>query len=292
MTPQPIRIGQTETALHEPFLRWVPRVFPGLDFRPWYTRGGWTSTYEAHALLEAGELVANVSVTRTRLVVNGRELRGAQLGAVGCLAERRGRGLMRALLDPVLARLDSEADLIFLHANAQVLDFYPRFGFRRAWESTFELELPVAIQPATALAPRVDLDDPSQRAAWLGACQRSLPVTERFGARDYGSVALWHACVSYPEGVRVLKQGERYAVVAQTGDTLHLLDLAARDRFELLAALPELASGPIARVRFGFAPERWCPSARRIGPSQEPLFVRGAVSLPEQPFALPALAQT
>lgn len=290
MTPRPIHIGHADTAGHQSFLRYVARLFPGLDFRPWYLRGGWTSTYEAHALVLGDAMVANVSVTRMRLLIGGREMRGAQLGAVGCVPEMRGRGLARGLLDPLLTRLESEVDLIFLYANEQVLDFYPRFGFRRAWESLFELEL--ALDPAPSPAPRLDLDDVSQRAAWLAACARSLPPTERFGARDYGSVALWHACAFYPRQVRILKEGETYAVAEQRGDTLHLLDLAAPRRFDLVPVLPRLIDRPVARIRFGFSPELWCPAARVVGPSEEPLFVRGPAALPAAPCQLPVLART
>ena len=289
MSPEPLRITHADAPLHEAFLRYVPRVFPRADFRAWYTRGGWTSRYEAHVLAEAGEVVANVSVMRMRLVVGGREVRGAQLGAVGTVPEARGSGLMRPLLERVLAHVESEAELVLLYANERVLDFYPRFGFRRVEESVFELDR--SLDPAPSPAPRVELDDPAQRAAWLAACARSVPPTERFGARDYGSVALWHACNLYPRDVRVLGE-EAYAVAVQRGDTLHLLDLAAPRRFELLPALPRLLDAPAARVRFGFCPEGWCPAARAVGPSDDPLFVRGGPPLPAEPFRLPALAET
>jgi len=290
MALHPLRIIHTDTARHDAFLRYIPRVFPRLDFRPWYLRGGWTSTYEAHALARADEIVANVSVMRMRLLMGGREVRGAQLGAVGCIPEMRGHGLMRPLLEQVMAQLEPEADLLLLYANEEVLDFYPRFGFRRVRETEFELNQ--ALDPSRTPAPRLDLDDPSQRAAWLTACAKSLPPTERFGMRDYGSVALWHACAFYPRDVHVLSEGKTYAVAVQRGDTLHLLDLAAPHRFDLIPVLPRLIREPIARIRFGFCPELWCPMARVVEPSDEALFIRGEVALPAEPFKLPMLAQT
>ncbi len=290
MALHPLRITHADTARHDAFLRYIPRVFPRLDFRPWYLRGGWTSTYEAFASVQADEIVANVSVMRMRLLVGGREVRGAQLGAVGCVPEMRGRGLMRPLLERVFTQLHSEADLLLLYANDGVLDFYPRFGFRRVRESVFELGL--ALDPSPAPAPRLDLDDPSQRAAWLSACARSLPPTERFGVRDYGSVALWHVCNLYPHDVYVLSEGDAFAVALQRGDVLHLLDLAAPRRFDLLPVLPRLIREPIARIRFGFCPELWCPMARVVEPIDDALFIRGALALPAEPFRFPMLAQT
>lgn len=109
MALQPLLIGHTDTARHEAFLRYVPRVFPGLDFRPWYARGGWTCAYEAHAVAQGDEIVASVSVMRMRVLLGGREVRGAQLGAVGCVPELRGRGLMRPLLERVAVGPSDEA---------------------------------------------------------------------------------------------------------------------------------------------------------------------------------------
>lgn len=290
MALAPVRITHADTGRHEAFLRCVPRVLPGLDFRPWYRRGGWTAAYGAHGLLEGDALVANVSVMRTPVIIEGRELRGAQLGAVGTVPESRGRGLQRPLMERVLAELAGSADLVFLYANDSVLEFYPRFGFRRVEETSFELE--VALEPAADPAPTLDLDSSAQVAAWMAACARSVPPTERVGLRDYGSVALWHACAFYPGEVRELREGECYAVSVRRGDTLVLLDLAAPRRFDLLPVLPRLIDAPVSRVRFGFCPEAWCPAARPVRPWNDALFVRGGVVFPAEPFKLPALAQT
>lgn len=289
MALQPVRITHADAAWHEAFLRYVARVFPSGDFRTWAARGGWTPDYEVHAVADAGELVASASVMRIPALACGREVRGAQLGAVGCIPEARGRGLMRPLLEDVLARIGAEAELIWLYANVAVLEFYPRFGFRRVQESEFELEL--AIAPAGEPAPRLDLADAIQRAAWLQSIDHSVAITERLGARRYGSAALWHACNVRSRDIHVLDDG-MYAVAVQRGDTLHLLDVAAPRPFELGSVLPRLVREPVARVRFGFCPERWCPTARAVAPSDEALFVRGSVALPREPFKLPALSQT
>lgn len=290
MPLRPVLITHSDVAHHDAFLRFTPRVFPRFDFRPWYTRGGWTPAYASHALADdGGEIVASVSVMRMRAVVGGREVRAAQLGAVGVVPERRREGLMRPLLADVLRRLDAETDLVFLYANDSVLDFYPRFGFRPARESAFELA--VAVHPAPEPAPRLDLDDPSHCGALLAAWARSLPPTERFGARDYGSAALWNVLAFHRDDVHALGPGV-HVVAAQRGDVLDLVDVAAPERFDLRAALPRLVRAPVARVRFGFCPELWCPSARAVGPGDDALFVRGGAAPGPEPFKLPALAQT
>ena len=99
------------------FLRFVKNVFPGGDFDLWHARGGWTEDYVAHAAFESGQIVASASTMRMRLVVDGRAMGGVQLGAVGCVPEYRGRGLMRPLMEQALARLAPTDDIAFLYAN-------------------------------------------------------------------------------------------------------------------------------------------------------------------------------
>jgi ribosomal protein S18 acetylase RimI-like enzyme len=287
---EPVLLSHADVDRHPAFFRYVQRVFPGLDFGPWYRRHGWTPTYEVHAVVDGDELVAAVGVARATAVVAGREHRGAQLGAVGVIPEARGRGLIRGLLEHVLAQLEPAVEVFHLYANETVLDLYPRFGFRRVEETEFEFA--VALAPTPTPAPRVDLDDDVARAAWLEACARSLAPTERFGMRGYGATALWHASVLHPRAVRVLERGEVYVVAEQREDTLHVLDVAAPRRFDLLPLLPSLLEAPVTRVRFGFCPERWCPAARPTGPHDGALFVRTALALPEGPVLLPVLSQT
>ncbi len=287
MPPTFERITWSDVARQQAFLRYVPRVFPGLDFGRWRELGGWTKGYVAYAMVEDGEVVANVSAMAMRLVVDGREVPAVQLGAVGCVPERRGRGLVRPLMEKALAEAGA-VQLLF--ANEGVLDFYPRFGFRPVEEHVFELER--SVEPGLP-APRIDLGDSRQRAAWLGACAGSLSPAERLGARAYGSIALWHACSFYSQAVRVLEEQSAYVVALQKGEALHVLDIAAPTPFDLEAALSRLVERPVARVRFGFSPERWCPEARPVGRDQESgLFVRGELQLPDAPLLFPALAKT
>jgi GNAT superfamily N-acetyltransferase len=133
-----IRIGFEDRDRHAVFFDFVPKVFgQNADFLAWYAAGGWDSGYRSCGLATAsGELVANVSVTEMELVLEGEKLKGFQFGAVGTVPAWRGRGLARRLIDEVIAELELQADMILLFANDSVVDFYPRFGFRRTrWYS-------------------------------------------------------------------------------------------------------------------------------------------------------------
>ena len=105
----------------------------GLNFEGWYQNGFWGDDYNPYSIVLDGKVVANVSVNRTDMVIGGQRKRMYQLGTVMTAPEYRGRGLIRAIMAEV-ERDIGDADGIYLFANDSVLDFYPKFGFRRGAE--------------------------------------------------------------------------------------------------------------------------------------------------------------
>ncbi|MDE7250589.1 MAG: GNAT family N-acetyltransferase, partial [Lachnospiraceae bacterium] len=105
-----------------------------LDFEDWYQNGFWRDKYIPYSMVIDGEVAANVSVNRTDMLWNGRRKHLIQLGTVMTKETYRNRGLIRRLMEEIAKDFATEADGIYLFANDSVLDFYPKFGFRKAVE--------------------------------------------------------------------------------------------------------------------------------------------------------------
>lgn len=117
-----------DKALRDSFNRLAEKTF-GLNFEGWYQNGFWGDNYEPYSVVADGEVVANVSVNRTDLVVDGARRRIYQLGTVMTEESRRRRGLIRTIMEEVEKDL-MDADGVYLFANDSVVEFYPKFGFR------------------------------------------------------------------------------------------------------------------------------------------------------------------
>jgi hypothetical protein len=139
--------------------------------------------------------------------------------------------------------------------------------------------------------PRFDFRPWYVRGGWTSAYASHALADESGEIVANVSAALWNVLAFHRKDVHTLAPGV-HVVAVQRGDVLDLVDVAAPARFDLLAALPRLVRAPISRVRFGFCPEVWCPSARAVGPSDDALFVRDPAAPGPEPFKLPALAQT
>jgi len=286
-SPEVIRVGPRDKKSQEAFCDYVPRVFRTVDFRRWCAWGEWTDDYHAFCVLDGGQVVANASVTRMHLRVEGRDVLGYQLGAVGCVPSHRGRGLARLAME---AALESCGDApVLLFANKNVLGFYPRFGFVPRRQSLFGVSL--TVEPGGARAPVLDLSDASVRAELHALAETSTPVTERFGAWRHGRIASWYAAASFARPLRRL--GDDAWVFAGVEDgTLHIEDVFAREPFDLRPHLPRLVDAPVTSIQFGFTPERWWPDARELAEDTDAdLFVRG-LALPDGPDRFPVMART
>lgn len=114
-------------ALRDSFNRLAKETF-GLDFEPWYQHGFWTDSYDPYSVVIGGEVVANVSLNRTDMIIGGQRRRLYQLGTVMTDKAHRHRGYIRAIMEEI-EKDTKDADGVYLFGGDNVLSFYPKFGF-------------------------------------------------------------------------------------------------------------------------------------------------------------------
>lgn len=293
MSLRALTIGHGDGALQGAFCRYVRRVFPEIGFEQWIALGGWSDArYRCVALADGDEIVANVSLTRMALLIEGRPQVGVQLGAVGVVPPWRGRGLARRVMEAALAQVGSD-ELVFLFANQDVLGFYPRFGFRQIAEHIFGFD--ALLTPAGAPLPRLAIGQSSHRALLARLSKLAKPVATTFGATDYGHVVLWYWMNFYPDCLYYSADDDAIVVAEQQGSSLRVLDVIAAQSIDLLSLLPRIVRGQgVRRVELGFSPDSYgCARATLLQRYEDsPLFVRSVLRLPERAFKYPLLAQT
>lgn len=114
-------------ALRRSFNALAEKTF-GLNFEDWYENGYWTDRYQPYCMVENGTVIANVSVNRTDMLVNGKTVKLMQLGTVMTDEAYRNRGLIRTIMEEV-DRDTADADGMYLFGGDSVVHFYPKFGF-------------------------------------------------------------------------------------------------------------------------------------------------------------------
>lgn len=105
-----------------------------LNFEDWYQNGFWGDNYNPHSIVIDGKIVANISVNKTTMLINGKEMNFLQLGTVMTDKEYRNRGLSRTIMEHILNTYQGQCDGIYLFGSDSVIDFYPKFGFVKGKE--------------------------------------------------------------------------------------------------------------------------------------------------------------
>lgn len=130
---------EKDDALRQSFNALAEETF-GLNFENWYRTGFWQGDYIPYSVILDGQVVANVSLSRTDMVIHGQRKRLYQIGTVMTRAEYRNRGYIRAIMEEI-EKDTIGADGVYLFANDSVLSFYPKFGFQKAREFVYEASL-------------------------------------------------------------------------------------------------------------------------------------------------------
>lgn len=268
---------------YEPMFNGLMTEVFGFSFAPWHRLGLWGEDYECHSLIEGGRMIANASISKMDLLVNGRRYRVHQFGAVAVRPDRRGRGLARRLMSHILDSYPGVPS--FLLANEDVLDFYPQFGFQRLSEHRPVLETAIDndLQPK-----RLTVDDPFLAPALRGRGLFSQ-VLDRFNA---DSILMFHLLFDGRE-VFQLPGGELVITSMSDGETLFLADVVSSRPVSFAEIKGGLPFSGVRRVEFGFCPDHLGlePQWEEIVGDETPLFVRGDLVWPRV-FRIPVMAVT
>ena len=130
----------------------------GLNFENWYQNGYWNEKYIPYTMFDGEKAVSNVSVNIMDFETDGGIKHYIQLGTVMTSPEYRHRGLIKQIMKEVDADF-ADKDGVFLFANDSVLDFYPKFGFKKADEYRYAKAVKGAGECSLSKVPMNSKDD-------------------------------------------------------------------------------------------------------------------------------------
>ncbi len=226
----------------------------GLSFEAWYQNGFWGDNYIPYSVVENGRVVANVSVNRTDLYFGGKVRKLIQLGTVMTEESCRNKGMIRA----IMAEIDrdfSDVEGAYLFGNDSVVNFYPKFGFRRGVEYEYSRELtqdgPCRMEKMPMEGPGdwAGLERAMKESAFRGGCEMvNNPELIFFYVTHFMKDTVWYSRELNAWTIGWVENGE-----------LVLDNVFAPEGITLDAVVAAFGGG-IRRVRLEFAPanpENW-----------------------------------
>lgn len=100
----------------------------GFSFDKWHAKNVWNDDYELYSIIENGIMLANISVYKMKMIINGENRDYLQFGSVATRKEYRGKGLSKKLMEHIFSIYPDTP--CFLHGGDSVVEFYPKFGFK------------------------------------------------------------------------------------------------------------------------------------------------------------------
>lgn len=258
------------TGLRQSFNALAEKTF-GLNFEDWYQNGFWRENYVPYAVVHENRVVANVSVNITETMWNGEKKYFIQLGTVMTDEAYRNQGLIRMLMEEVEKDYGKKADGMYLFANDSVLEFYPKFGFKKATEYQYSKQVE---SQKEATMKQILMEN---KAAWE-TLEKAMNESKAFGSFDMvgnSDLIMFYVTKFMQENVYYDEGMDVYVIAEPEEDTLFIYNVFAKEPVELDAVI-EAFGKDVKKVTLGFVPrKREGYLVEEIDEEDTTLFVKG-----------------
>lgn len=265
----------------------LTREIFGFDFESWYQNGYWGEKHIPYSIFDGDRMVANVSVNIIDMLWNGKEKQYVQLGNISTSESYRNRGYIRLIMEEIFRDYEEKCDGFFLFANDSVLDFYPKFGFRKAEEFLYYKNVDI---DGNSSIENVNMKDESVRNAFVNAVKESCSIS-KFDADANVDLLMFYASGFMSECVYYDKDSDTF-VVAELENGELLIHGYYSKRNVGTDQIAGKFSGRINKIILGFVPmnvEEY--SVEKIEEENTTFFVRG-FDFEEEKLRFPTLAHS
>jgi len=233
--------------LREGFMQLALETF-GIDFRSWFESGFWGDAFAPYVLTYQGKVVASVCVNLLFEHTSPKKL-FVQLGGVITAKEHRGRGLSRWLINTVLEEWHDKADGIYLFANDSVLDFYPKYGFKKTLEYESSIQVFGPAQSMRKLNPQCEEDIQLLKQCYtIGNPYAAFQI-------EYFNLIMFYALNTYKDCIYYLPEQQTVIIAKLKGDTWLCSEILGNSKLPLTQLIGCLSPGNPFNVRLGFQPQ-------------------------------------
>ncbi|KAB7665687.1 hypothetical protein ABW02_23295 [Niallia circulans] len=226
----------------------------GISFEDWYEKGFWTEKYSPFSIVQNEKIIANVSANKVELIINNEKKRGIQIGTVMTHPDFRKLGLSRKLMEIVLEHYENQYDFMYLFANSTVLDFYPKFGFKRVPEHQFTMNIPSRIIPVRRVTKLNGTDSEVLNRIFQYSRGR-LPVSFIFGSENSQELLMFYCLNVFSQDIYYIDDLDLFTIHMHDGETLHLFDVISQKEVTISDVINRIANEDTKNVVFHYTPD-------------------------------------
>jgi GNAT superfamily N-acetyltransferase len=273
------------------FNRLTKKIF-GFSLEDWFQKGFWNDRYLPYSYIDCNEIIANVSVNIMDLILGGQKRKAIQIGTVMTHPDYQGKGLSGALMNYVLEKYEKDYDFIYLFANRNVLNYYPKFGFEPVPQSQFTWDLNSAPLQISSLK-KLDTTDPSVLKLIHKLALERRPISDVFGVENFESLLMFYSLNFLNDCFYYLEEENLVLVLEQEKRLLHLYDLISPQPVDFPRIIPKIINPTVKQIEFHFTPDLLNINAKSspLEDEDDVLFVKTNILKIPQDFRPPKTAQ-
>ncbi|GIN87434.1 GNAT family acetyltransferase [Heyndrickxia sporothermodurans] len=249
-----------------------------LDFSQWYDKGCWNDKYICYSYIDGEKVIANASITKMNVVINGVEYKGIQVGTVMTHPDYRHKGFAGKLMDYIIDKYEGYSDFIYLFANDKVFDFYPKFGFARVQESSYFLNIDEIKKKSNKTIRKLDTENSKDLSLMKLYAKERIPVSSVLGVKDNESLLMFYFLIAFPSSIYFIEEEDSIVIFEAEDGELHLYDVISRRKVDLEKVLSNIISSDIKRIIFHYIPDCKNVESEEIEAEDDVLFIRPMIN--------------
>ena len=223
----------------------------GLDFEGWYQNGYWTDCYNPYSIVIDNKVVSNISVNTMEFMCDGEHKTYIQLGTVMTAEEYRNQGLTKILMKEIENDY-KDVDGFYLFANDSVLDYYPKFGYKKAAEYQYSKALQDNTKEGCKPAVQIEMDN---KEAWgiLESAIDSSVSNSAFTMLHNKGLIMFYVTQFMQSDVYFIEEEEAY-VVAEINEDELFIHMIFSNKVVNIENIARAFGEQINKVVLGFTP--------------------------------------
>lgn len=234
--------------------RLTNRVFD-FNLERWYQKGFWTDRYIPYSYAINDEIIANVSVNKMELVIDGKSKSAIQFGTVMTHPDYRGRGLSASLMNFVLEKYQNNTDIFYLFANKNVLEFYPKFGFEIYKESQFTVDVSKYKYKKEGQVRKLDPSNPEVLRQIYKMSSVRKPVSRVFGVENAQDLIMFYSLYVFDDCLYYNKKENVVVIYKKEDDLLHIYDIISPVVIDFNQVISSIIDEEVSKLVFYFTPD-------------------------------------
>jgi predicted N-acetyltransferase YhbS len=261
----------------------------GFNFEKWYQYGYWKNQYIPYSLMDGEVVVSNVSVSIMDFEVFGKMKRYIQLGTVMTDVIYRNQGLLRVLMEKIIAEWQDKCDLIYLFANDSVLNFYPKFGFTKL--NQYQCTKLIRTKDNGGVVKKLNMSDECNRALVYDKAN-VLSSLAKISMCGNAELIMFYCALFMNDSVYYIQDYDAVVIANFVQDTIEVVDVFCTEEVSLDKILNYLVTKNIEKQILYFTPKGTDSYIITPLEGEDTLFVLGedTMLLADNQFMFPKLS--